>query len=58
VESVVVHQSSGVAAIDAAIPRIVRSQANYPAFPPALSSEFDVIEIRRTWHFDVAIRLY
>ena len=25
---------------------------------PALSREYDVIEIRRTWHFDTAIRLY
>jgi len=25
---------------------------------PGLASEFDVIEIRRTWHFDMAIRLY
>jgi hypothetical protein len=28
------------------------------AFPPGLAREFDVIEIRRTWHFDMAIRLY
>jgi outer membrane biosynthesis protein TonB len=58
VESVTFVSSSGVAAIDEAIPRIVHSQANYPAFPPALAREFDVIEIRRTWHFDVAVRLY
>jgi hypothetical protein len=36
----------------------VRSQTPYQAFPPALAREFDVIEIRRTWHFDMAIRLY
>jgi hypothetical protein len=58
VESVVFVLSSGVAAIDEAIPRIVHSQANYQAFPPGLASEYDVIEIRRTWHFDMAIRLY
>ncbi len=28
-----------------------------PAFPPGLASEYDVIEVRRTWHFDTAIRL-
>jgi membrane protein involved in colicin uptake len=58
VESVTFVQSSGVAAIDDAIRRIVYSQAPYQAFPPALASEYDVIEIRRTWYFDVAIRLY
>ncbi|MBK6786102.1 MAG: hypothetical protein IPG77_00175 [Betaproteobacteria bacterium] len=50
--------SSGVAAIDEAITRIVHSQAPYPAFPPGLARDFDVIEIRRSWHFDMAIRLY
>jgi hypothetical protein len=51
-------RSSGVPAIDEAIRRIVDSQAPYPVFPPALAREYDVIEIRRTWHFDVAVRLY
>jgi hypothetical protein len=58
VESVSFVRSSGVAAIDEAIRRIVLSQANYPAFQPALAREYDVVEIRRTWHFDMAIRLY
>lgn len=58
VESVTFVRSSGVAAIDEAIRSIVQSQANYPAFPPALTRDYDVIEIRRTWHFDMAIRLY
>jgi len=58
VESVTFVQSSGVAALDEAIRRVVDSQRPYPAFPPSLAREFDVIEIRRTWHFDVAIRLY
>ncbi|WP_349742356.1 TonB family protein [Roseateles cavernae] len=58
VESVSFVRSSGVPAIDAAVRRIVESQANYPAFPPALAREFDVIEIRRTWRFDMAVRLY
>ena len=57
VESVTFVQSSGVPAIDEAIRRIVESQAPYQAFPPGLAREFDVIEIRRTWHFDMAIRL-
>jgi TonB family protein len=58
VESVNFVRSSGVPAIDEAIRGIVQGQANYQAFQPALASEFDVIEIRRTWHFDVAVRLY
>jgi outer membrane biosynthesis protein TonB len=58
VESVTFVLSSGVAAIDEAIRRIVESQAHYQAFPPGLARDFDVIEIRRTWHFDGAIRLY
>jgi len=58
VESVTFVLSSGVAEVDEAIRRIVESQRPYPAFPPALASEFDVIEIRRTWYFDSAVRLY
>ena len=57
VESVKLVLSSGVRAIDDAIPDIVRSQASYAPFPPALAREYDVIEIRRTWTFDGAIRL-
>jgi TonB family protein len=57
VESVTFVRSSGVADIDEGIRRIVQSQMPYPAFPPGLAREFDVIEIRRTWHFDMAIRL-
>lgn len=57
VESVTFDISSGVPEIDETIRRIVQSQANYQAFPAAVAREFDVIEIRRTWHFDVAVRL-
>jgi TonB family protein len=58
VESVTFVLSSGVAGIDEAIRRIVQSQTPYPPFPPGLAREFDVIEIRRSWYFDMAIRLY
>ena len=58
VESVTFIRSSGVAAIDEAVRRIVASQEPYPMFPPALAREVDVLEIRRTWHFDTAVRLY
>ena len=58
VEAVTFVVSSGVAEIDEAIRRIVESQRPYPAFPPALGREVDVIEVRRTWYFDSAVRLY
>lgn len=57
VESVTFVVSSGVPELDDAIRRVLRSQDPFEAFSPALASEFDVIEIRRSWHFDMAIRL-
>ncbi len=58
VESVTFLLSSGVPDIDEAIRRIVESLLPYPAFQPALAREYDVIEIRRTWIIDSAVRLY
>ena len=58
VESVTFVVSSGVRAIDDVIRRIVEEQRPYEAFPPGLARDYDVIEIRRTWYFDIAIRLY
>ena len=58
VEGVTFNRSSGVPEIDDAIARIVRSLAPYGAFPPDLASEYDVIEIRRVWTFDTALRLF
>jgi len=58
VESVTFVVSSAWPDIDEAIRRIVQSQVPYEAFPPALAHEFDVIEIRRSWYFDMAVRLY
>ena len=58
VESVTFVLSSGVLELDEAIRRVVQSQVPFQAFPPALAREFDVIEVRRSWHFDIAIRLY
>ena len=57
VESVTFVVTSGVAEVDEAIRRIVESHKPYPPFPPALARQFDVVEIRRTWSFDSAIRL-
>ena len=57
VEKVSFVVSSGVAAIDDLVRKVIASQAPYGAFPPALARQYDVIEIRRTWIFDMAIRL-
>ena len=58
VESITFVVGSGVAHIDEAVRRIVQDLAPYLPFPPKLAGEYDVVEIRRTWHFDTAVRLY
>ena len=58
VESVTFVLSSGAVDIDEMVQRIIQSQAPYPPFQPALAREFDVIEIRRNWNFDTAVRLH
>ncbi len=58
VESVTIVVSSGVAEVDQAILRIIENSRPYLPFPPALALQYDVVEIRRTWYFDVAIRLF
>ena len=57
VEAITFVLSSGVPELDEAIRRVVQSQVHYQRFSPALEREYDVIEIRRTWIFDDAIRL-
>lgn len=58
VESVTFHVSSGVPQVDEAIRRIVHGLQPHAPFPPALAREVDVVEIRRTWFFDAAVRLH
>jgi TonB family protein len=57
VESIKFELSSGVPALDEAIRQVVQNLAPYSQFSPALAREYDVIEIRRTWVVDTAIRL-
>jgi outer membrane biosynthesis protein TonB len=57
VETITFVRSSGVVGIDETIRRLIEGQTPYQAFSPNLAREYDVIEIRRTWHFDTAIRL-
>ena len=47
-----------MAEVDNAIRRIVEGQKLNIAFPSALARDYDVVEIRRTWHFDTIIQLY
>jgi len=58
VESASFVRSIAIAAIDEAIRRIIQSQAPFPPFHPALAREYEVIEIRLSWAFYTAIRLY
>ncbi|HNU12775.1 MAG TPA: TonB family protein, partial [Rubrivivax sp.] len=58
VESVTFVVGSGVPEVDEAVRRIVQALTPFPPFAPALARELDVVEIRRTWQFDSAVRLY
>lgn len=57
VEDVVIVSSSGRADMDEAVRRIVRVNARYSPFPPQIAERYDVIEIRRVWRFDDALKL-
>lgn len=56
-ESISFVTSSGVPEVDEAVRRIVLGVAPFPAFSEALARDYDVVEIRRTWRFDSAVRL-
>ena len=58
VEAVTFNRSSGVAGIDEAIRAIVQRLGPYTPFPPDVAREYDVLEIRRVWTFDTAVRLF
>jgi TonB family protein len=57
VEEVTIIRSSGRADMDEAVRRIVRVNARYSAFPPNIASRYDVIDVRRVWRFDDALKL-
>jgi hypothetical protein len=56
-EDVFIHRSSGVRELDDAVRRIARLHAPYSAFPPALARQYDVIDIRRVWSFENALKI-
>jgi TonB family protein len=58
VEGVTINRSSGLAEIDNAVRRIVMLLAPYAPFPGDLAMDIDVLEIRRVWSFDSAVRLF
>ncbi len=58
VESVTFELSSGSVQVDGTIRQIVERQYPRMPFSDALAREYDVVEIRRTWHFDTVIQLY
>ena len=58
VESIVINRSSGSPEVDDAVRRIVQSLAPFPPFPADLAQDYDVIEVRRSWTFDTAVRLF
>jgi outer membrane biosynthesis protein TonB len=55
---VTINRSSGVTEIDNAVRSIVTQLSPYSPFPRDLAMEYDVIEIRRVWTFDTALRLF
>jgi TonB family protein len=57
VEDVLIVRSSGHAALDQAVRRIVRLNERYAAFPPNVAEHYDVIEIRRIWSFADGLKL-
>ena len=57
VEDVMIVTSSGRADMDEAVRRIVLVNARYSPFPPQIAQKYDVIEIRRVWRFDEALKL-
>jgi TonB family protein len=58
VEGVTFNRSSGNPEIDNAIRQIVTALGPYAPFPRDLAMDYDVIEIRRIWSFDTALRLF
>jgi outer membrane biosynthesis protein TonB len=55
---VTINRSSGSPELDNAVRRIVMLLAPYAAFPNDLALDYDVLEIRRVWSFDTAVRLF
>ena len=57
VEDVVFHHSSGRLDLDNAVRRIIRLNTPFAAFPANIAAKYDVIEIRRVWHFEQTLKI-
>ncbi len=57
VESIEINRPSGQRILDASAIRIVKLAAPYPAFPPDLRKDTDVLSITRTWTFTSSDKL-
>jgi TonB family protein len=58
VEGVTIDRSSGIPEVDNAIRQIVMQLSPYAPFPRDLAIDYDVLEIRRVWTFETAVRLF
>jgi TonB family protein len=58
VESVIFNRSSGRPEVDAAVRQVVMQLSPYAPFPGELAMDVDVLEIRRIWSIDTALRLF
>ncbi len=57
VESIEINRPSGQRILDASAIRIVKLAAPYPAFPPDIRKDTDVLSITRTWTFTSSDKL-
>jgi TonB family protein len=57
-EAVTINKSSGLPQVDDAARRIIESLAPFARFPGELAQDYDVLDIRRVWTFDAAVRLF
>jgi TonB family protein len=58
VESVTINRSSGVEQVDDAVRKLIELHGPYARFPAGMAQDYDVVEIRRVWSFDAAVRLF
>ena len=58
VEEIKFDRSSGSVQVDQAVRQINLQFAPYARFAPDLALDYDVLEIRRTWTFNTAVRLF
>jgi len=58
VEGVTINRTSGIPEVDNAIRQIVLQLSPFTPFPRDLAMDYDVLEVRRVWTFETAVRLF